>query len=107
MAGTVEGRASREGRRREDGGGRDYFSAFLVQEVKLAGARAGKRQAGRRVAVGRESGRGRYRWTVYKGQRCHRHALHLLCQLPWFSHLQERTEGRRGAGTRRRQALLG
>lgn len=34
------------------GGGKDYFSAFLIQEVKLAGARAAKRQAGRWVGGG-------------------------------------------------------
>ncbi len=46
MDGVEEGRACCEGRRREDGGGGDYFSGFLIQEVKLAGARAGERQAG-------------------------------------------------------------
>lgn len=49
MDGVEEGRACCEGRRREDGGGGDYFSRFLIQEVKLAGARAGERQAGGEV----------------------------------------------------------
>lgn len=57
------------------------FRGFLIQEVKLAGARAGERQGGE-GGEGWRSGRGWYRWTVYKGQRCHRRALHLLCQLP-------------------------
>lgn len=83
----------------EQGGGGDYFSGFLIQEVKLAGARAGEKRTGKWVVAGQKSRRGWCRWTVYKGQRCHWHALHLLC-LPWFSHLQERTEGRRGLGTR-------
>lgn len=97
MGGVEEGRACCGGRRREDGGGGDYFPGFLIQEVKLAGTQAGERQGGRWVVGGWwRSGRGWYRWTVYKGQRCHWHALHLLCQLPWFSHLQERAEGRGG-----------
>lgn len=66
----------------EQGGGGDYFSWFLIQGVKLAGTRAGERRAGRWVVAGQKSRRGWCRWTVYKGQ----HALHLLCQLPWFSH---------------------
>lgn len=107
MDGVEEGRACCEGRRRGDGGGGDYFSGFLIQEVKLAGARAGERQAGRQGGGWRRSGRGWYRWTVYKEQRCHWHALHLLCQLPRFSHLQERTEGRKRLGSRCWQALLG
>lgn len=75
-----------------EGGGGDYFSGFLIQEVKLAGTRAGGRQAGRWVAAG-QSRRAWCRWAVYKGQRCHWHALHLLCQLPWFSHRGKKRTG--------------
>ena len=88
------------------GGGGIIFGGFLIQEVKLAGAPAGERQGGE-GGEGWRSGRGWYRWTVYKGQRCHWRALHLLCQLPWFSHLQERAEGRGGLGSRCWQALWG
>lgn len=51
-----EGRACCEGGGgKKNRGGGDYFSRFLIQEVKLAGARA-KRKAGRRGGRGRGLG---------------------------------------------------
>lgn len=105
MDGVEEGRACCEGRRREDGGDGDYFSGLLIQEVKLAGARAGERQAGRKVGGGGEE---EWEWLVQM-DCLQRAAVPLACfTSPLSAALvfpltgENRGEkGRRGLGSRR------
>lgn len=53
---------------------------FIIPEVKFAGMQAGDRW-GLKWAGEWE---GLVRWTVYRGQGCHWHALHVMYGWPWF-----------------------
>lgn len=58
-----------------------FISLFvIIPEVKFAGMQAGYRWELRWVGE-RE---GLVRWTVYKAQGCHWHALHVMCEPSWF-----------------------